>query len=80
MGKFRFEPNDAGIQEMLKSDGMQSVLKEYASDAVQSAGPGYASDVHVFQKRAVAHVFPETAEARNDNYENNTLLKVVNAG
>ena len=77
MAKVKVELNDRGIQDLLKSSGIQSVLKEYGDQKATQAGEGYSSDVHVFKKRAVAHVFAETPEAIHDNYENNTLLKVV---
>lgn len=77
MAKVKIELNSQGIQELLKGAEMQSILKEYGEQKANEAGEGYSSEVHVFQKRAVAHVFPETAKAAHDNYENNTLLKVV---
>ena len=42
-----------------------------------SSGDGYFSDVKVHKKRAVGRAYPGTAEARHDNYENNTLLKAI---
>ena len=77
MSKVKFELNGDGVQALLKSAEMQTILREHGGQKARQAGDGYASDVHVFQKRAVAHVFPETKEASNDNFENNTLLKVV---
>lgn len=77
MAKVKIELNDAGIQELLKGAEMQNILKEYGQQKAQQAGDGYASEVHVHQKRAVANVYPDTFEAKHDNYENNTLLKVV---
>lgn len=74
---FRLELNSQGIQELLKGSEMQGYLAELAGSKAAAAGPGYESDVHVFSKRAVAHVYPSTFEAAQDNYENNTLLKVV---
>lgn len=77
MSNVRIELNDEGIQALLKSSEMQSLLSEVAGQRAASAGAGYGSEVHVFQKRTVAHVFPVTMEASRDNYYHNTLLKVV---
>ena len=77
MSKVTIEWNDAGFQELLKSSEMQSMLGDIASQKASAAGEGYGSEVHVFQKRAAAHVFPVTTEASRDNYYHNTLLKVV---
>lgn len=73
----RIELNDAGVQELLKGAEMQSILKEYGSQKAAQAGEGYSYAVHVHQKRAVANVYADSSEALQDNYENNTLLKVV---
>ena len=77
MSKVQIKLNDAGIQALLKGPEMQGILADIGGQKAASAGPGYGSEVHVFQKRAAVHVFPASAEAAHDNYENNTLLKVV---
>ena len=77
MSKVIFKLNKSGVQELLQGEDMQSVLKQ-AGDAVAArAGTDYACDIHVFTKRAVAHVYPNSAEAAQDNYDNNTLLKAL---
>ncbi len=77
MSKVEITLNEAGIQELLKSGEMQNVLSTIAREKASAAGPGYGSEVHVFSKRAVAHIFPTTKESAKDNYQNNTLIKVV---
>ncbi len=77
MSDVRIELDDEGVQELLKRAEMQSILKEYGSQKAAQAGEGYSYAVHVHQKRAVANVFPDSEEAAQDNYNNNTLLKVV---
>lgn len=74
---FRLELNSEGVQALLKSPEMQGYLDEIASAKAAAAGEGYDSEVHVFSKRAVAHVFPANFKAAQDNFDNNTLLKVV---
>lgn len=77
MSSVRIELDDAGVQELLKGSEMQEILKKYGSQKAAQAGDGYDYAVHVHQKRAVANVFPNSDEAAQDNYNNNTLLKVV---
>lgn len=77
MSNFNLKLNSQGIQELLKGSEMQSILADIGRQKANAAGTGYGSAVHVFQKRAAVHVFPETYEAAQDNYENNTLIKVV---
>lgn len=73
----KFELNEAGVQELLKSAEMQGILKEHADAKASEAGEGYASSVHVGAKRAYANVYPDTHEAYLDNLDNNTLEKVI---
>ena len=77
MSKFELKLNSDGVQALLKGAEMQGILGDIARQKAAACGPGYSSEVHVFQKRAAAHVFPETSDASRDNYYNNTLLKVV---
>ena len=75
MNNFKFKLNSKGVQELLKSPEMQSILAEYANDVAERAGVGYEARYHVGKKRAYANVYAETAEAKRDNLDNNTLLK-----
>jgi len=77
MSKVRIELDDAGVQAILKGPEMQEILKEYGQQKATQAGDGYNYAVHVHQKRAVANIYPDSKEAAQDNYDNNTLLKVV---
>lgn len=75
----KFELNSAGVQELLKSPEMQAILQEEAKRKAEVAGEGYAAEVHMGKKRAYANIYPETQKARYDNYDNNTLEKVIRA-
>ena len=77
MSSFELKLNDEGIQALLKGPEMQGILGDIGRQKASAAGTGYESEVHVFQKRAAVHIFPASHEAAQDNYENNTLLKVV---
>lgn len=77
MADFKFKLNGAGVRELLQSGEMQSILSEYAASTASRAGDGYASSVHMGQKRAYANVYPDTHDAYTENLENNTLLKAL---
>lgn len=77
MSKIRFVLNRKGVGELLKGTGMQEMLKSRADTIASRAGSGYETDVYVGTRRANASIWPETEEARQDNLENNTLLKSV---
>lgn len=71
----KIELNSAGIREMLRSDEMQAVLGEKASEIARRCGAGYESDTYLTAGRAVASVFTATPEAARDNSKNNTILR-----
>ena len=77
MSKVRFELNRKGVRALLKGPEIQSVLGQAGGQVARRAGSGYSYSVHnrgAFN-RAIAHVYPDTQEAREDNYNNNTLLR-----
>ncbi|WP_277679226.1 hypothetical protein [Gracilibacillus dipsosauri] len=61
----------------MKSEGMQEILKNHATNIKNRSGAGYEQDLHVGKNRANAMVWPETQQAIADNLKNNTLLKSV---
>ena len=75
MNKVRIKLHSAGVRALLKGAEMQDILKEQAAAVVARCGDGYESRVGVAKKRAVADIYPVTADARRDNYKNNTLEK-----
>jgi len=77
MAKSGFKLNYAGVGQLLKSAEMQSVLSKQASAIKNRCGEGYEQDIFVGKNRANAMVRAETAKAKKDNYNNNTLLKAV---
>lgn len=77
MANVKFELNLAGLNELMKSSEMQNVLEGAAAQAVNNAGDGYDSRVHVANWVAIANVYPVTRAAAKNNLENNTLLRAV---
>jgi hypothetical protein len=72
-----FKLNRAGVRELMKSEAMQAILREKASDISNRCGDGYEHDLQVGKNRANAMVWASTAKARKDNSQNNTILKAV---
>lgn len=77
MSKVRFELNLAGLNELMKSTEMQSILDKYGSQVASRAGDDYGYRTHVADFVAICNVFPDSKEAARDNYKNNTLLKAL---
>lgn len=75
--KFKFELNLKGLNELMKSPEMQTVLEQAGQTVAANAGSDYATDTHVADFVAITNVYPTSREAAKDNYENNTLLKAT---
>ena len=75
MNKVRIKLHSAGVRALLKGAEMQKILDEQAKAAAARCGDGYESRVCVAKKRAVADIYPATADARRDNSRHNTLEK-----
>ena len=75
--RVKVELNSAGVRELLKSGEIMAVLEGEAMQRAQMAGPGYDVNTYVGRNRCNAEILAETEEARRDNLENNTLLKVM---
>lgn len=79
MAKVKFELNLPGLNQIMKSDGMQAHLQA-AGDAVTNVADGnYGVDVHVATWTAIASVYPEDLESYRKNMKQNELLKAVGA-
>lgn len=79
MAKTKVELNLPGLNEVMKSAEMQAALLSAASSVASSAGSGYGYGVHQANFVAIANVFPDSAEAAKDNYENNSIVKAAGA-
>lgn len=76
--KVRFKLNLAGLNQLMKSNEMQSVLNTAANQIASAAGDGYeVESAHSISFVGIAAVHAKTREARKDNAENNTLLKAA---
>ena len=77
MNKVRIKLHSAGVRALLKGAEMQDILKEQAAAVAARCGDGYEYRADLAQKRAVVEIYPATADARRDNYKNNTLEKAL---
>jgi len=77
MSKTIFKLNRKGVADIMKSDGMQKILKDKASEIKNRCGDGFEQDIHVGKNRANAMVYAETIQAKKENLDNNTILKAV---
>lgn len=77
MSRIKFKLDRKGVAELMKSEEMQGILTEKASEVATKAGDGYEQDVYVGKNRANAMVRASTYQAKKDNLENNTLLKAL---
>ena len=68
-----FELNKDTVGDILKSDDLAETCLTYAKQVAQNAGSGYKAVV--MSTRVI--VVPDTAEAEQDNLDNNTLLKAA---
>lgn len=73
----KFKLNLAGVRKLLKGSEMQSLLAARAGEIAQRCGSGYESRTGMAETRALATVYPSTAEARRDAHKNNTLEKAL---
>ena len=79
MNRVRFKLNLKGLNEVMKSQGMQGYLSEVAGQVTGSAGAGYGNEVKIASYEAIAKIYPNDGISANDNAENNTLLKTLQA-
>lgn len=67
----KFKLNKRGVRDLMMSNTMNNVLKEYADKIKLGSGEGYTAK----RIRTRWLVGAESEKARKDNLENNTLLK-----
>lgn len=74
--KVRIVHRSAGYLELMKSPEVQQELLRRAHDYADACGEGYEVEAaaYVGQTRANVRVAAATDAAKNDNYDNNTML------
>lgn len=79
MARVDFELDLAGLNELMKSAEMQTVLREAGQAALNVAGDGYGTETRVLSFTAIQNVYPNTKEGAKDNALHNTCVKAVGA-
>ena len=80
MSKIKFELNQQGVRELLRSDEMMQVIEGYADGVRSRCGPGYDKSSYRGKNRVNVSVRASSRKAKRDNLKNNTLLKSLGGG
>lgn len=62
--------------QLLRGEEIRKILEEIGEEKAKACGKGYAVRINPGRTRTNVFVEAKTKEARLDNAENNTLLKV----
>ena len=79
MSKVDFKLNLPGLNELMKSPEMVSVLEQAGNTVATLAGDDYGVRVHQASFVAIANVYPDSKVAAADNYKNNSLVRALGA-
>lgn len=77
MGDVRFKLRLAGIRELFKSPEVQECLDKAGEKIKNIAGPEYGTSSKKGKYMGFCNIFPNSKEAAQDNYDNNTLAKAL---
>lgn len=75
--KIKFELDRSGVRELLRSEEMKGVCKDYADRALNQLGDGYSVSTRTGKNRVNASVKADTIEAKQENAKSNSILKAV---
>lgn len=74
-----FELNLPGLNELMKSAEMQSILREAGESVARASGEGFECKVKIASFVALAKIYPTNIHAARSNAKHNTLLKSLGA-
>lgn len=84
MSKVKFRLSLKGLNELMKSEEMQTILTEHGQRVMETANSNagyknakYGMDTKTIRWIAVTTVRADNATAVSDNLKNNTLLKAL---
>lgn len=77
MKLLKFTRNKNGFKQLMKSDEMQAVLKQFGEEVQARAGKGYGTRVNVGKTRANVIIYAEDKDAYFRNLRTNVLLKAL---
>lgn len=75
--RVKLKLNKGGVRSLLKSPEMAAVCMEQAQKLQSRCGQGYEVEGYTGKNRVNAMIWPQSAQARQDNYKNNTLEKAL---
>lgn len=79
MADVKFELNLPGLNELMKSPGMQAALDEAGEKVASIAGSDYAASPKTGRWIGFSNVYPNSARAAHENFTENTLIKALSA-
>lgn len=77
MADVKFELDLQGLNELMKSEEMQTILEDASARAASIAGDGFGHRVGIGSYTAIGNVFAENAAAASKCYKHNHLLKAL---
>ena len=87
MSKVKFKLNLPGLNELMKSPEMQSILTEYGAGVMNAANANstdpdaeYSMGTKTLTWTAITQVRADNGAAIHENLEHNTLLKALGGG
>lgn len=75
--KIRIVLNSPNIRKYLLTPEVRGMVLSRAEQIAKQCGEGYEAGAKRMQTRQIAFVEADTKEARQDNLDNNTILKAV---
>ena len=66
-----------GVRELLRSPEMMEVCRQYAEEMGSKLGSGYEVSTYTGTNRVNASVHAVSDQAKQDNLDNNSMLKAV---
>lgn len=75
--KIKLKLNNKGVQALLKSEEMQTVVKKYAMSVRARCGDGYETDTYIGNRKCMASIWADSLEAKKNEMDNNTLIKAL---
>ena len=79
MSKVKFELNLPGLNQVMKSAEMQSVLETAGQSVASIADGNYNTATHTLNYFSQVNVYPADRETAIKNAKNNELLKALGA-
>lgn len=77
MTNLKIELDRAGVAALLKGPETRNMVQSFGQAVAQRAGTGYGARTHDSGQRQICNVYAATPEARQDNLDNNTLIKAM---